>query len=297
MPELLAYRDFLAKYYPSVEVKELKIGNVFEQTKQIKCDIYWRFMGLDCSRFISTSQKVFIVHDYNSLSTPPFARLKNSVKKIINVHPQLRIFLNRKVESGFHFADEIPRRYREMGVSKLFFLQPNSSKKLYDFVCIGGFDRGPVIINFLDKFTEGEFAAEGITILLVGNVPSSLLKRYANCENILFKGRVSNNEIPKLISQARYGVNLVPSVFPYNIQPATKVLEYSAVGIPVITTDYWWARDFEKKQAATFFKLNRNMSNFTIANVRNFKFVVPDVSNYGWEKVINDSRVFSFLDR
>jgi hypothetical protein len=40
--------------------------------------------------------------------------------------------------------------------------------------------------------------------------------------------------------QARAGLNLVPAHRPYTVQTSTKVLEYLAVGLPVVSNRYPW---------------------------------------------------------
>ena len=92
----------------------------------------------------------------------------------------------------------------------------------------------------------------GVRILLVGSVPEKLKRRYARFENIIMKCRVTHNEVATLISQSRFGVNLFRDIYPFNLQPATKVMEYCAVGIPVVTSDYRWIRNFEREKNQIF---------------------------------------------
>src|SRR5690606_2923229 len=56
------------------------------------------------------------IHEYQSLSTPPYAKIKNFSKKIINKKPDGRIFLNKIVAQHFNFNNNIPCIYRDMGV-------------------------------------------------------------------------------------------------------------------------------------------------------------------------------------
>lgn len=297
LPELPAYKDYLHRKYPFVQVEELKTSTIFEHTRYNNCDVYWRFMGLDCNRLVVSPKGSFIVHDYNSLSTRPFPKLKNRIKRLVNIRPNQRVFLNEKVGKEFQFSDGVPEKYRGMGVSEFYLNKCKESKRQYDFICIGGFDRGPVVSNFLDKFTKGIMIERGVRILLVGSVPEKLKRRYAGFENIIMKCRVTHNEVATLISQSRFGVNLVPDIYPFNLQPATKVMEYCAVGIPVVTSDYRWIRNFEREKKSNFFKLSDDMSNFDIEELERFPFINADMSQHKWDEVISHSGAFSFLDK
>ena len=279
LPEIDAYKSYIFEHYPNIEITEHNRDNVFDLQCNSASDICWRFMGIDTPKFHHLRKKPFIIHDYNSLSTKPFPRFKNKLKKMVNVTPNLRIFLNKEVKDGFGFDDGVPFVLRTMGVSKSFFEKRNSSPKKYDFICIGGFDRGSVVTRFLDKFTYGELLKHSVSILLVGDLPEKIFERYSNFGNIIMKKRVSNDQIPTLISQSKFGVNLVPDIYPYNLQPATKILEYSAVGTKIITTDYQWIRIFENKHQGSFFKLDNEMSNFTLSNLAQFKFIHADVGS------------------
>jgi len=53
-----------------------------------------------------------------------------------------------------------------------------------------------------------------------------------------------------MLRRARYGLNLVPDRLPYSEQTSTKLLEYCAVGLPVVSTDYRWVRGFAQQHGA-----------------------------------------------
>lgn len=285
LPEIPAYQNYLAKHYSYVDTFE---STKLENADRLDFDIVWHFMGLDIS-----AKGGYVVHEYNSLSTQPFSLLKNIVKKMVNTKPHQRVFLNETVQSIFSFKDNIPSFCRDMGVDRAFFeVKPNKNPK-YDFVYAGGLNRGYIIKQFLNHFSLN---MKDATLLLVGDAPQKLQEQFKHSPNITFHGRVSHEDIPILLSNARYGLNIMPDVFPFNIQTATKVLEYAAIGLPIITTDYQWIRNFEDQHQGKCFKLKSDMSNLSLEALHRFEFKTPNMKNMSWDDVIRNSNVFSFLD-
>ncbi len=287
LPEISAYKSYLAKYYPSVQTFEsTELGDY--SLKDF--DIIWHFMGADFKGRDSNSN--YVVHEYNSLSTMPFAKAKNYIKSHMNTKPNRRVFLNEIVLDGFGFDDDVPYGLRDMGVDDAFFDVSLSDSPEYDFICVGGLNRGKVVRRCLRHFAKN---MKDTSLLLVGDAPDALRTKFQDCDNIIFKGRVSYEQIPSLMANARYGLNLMPDIYPFNIQTATKVLEYAAVGLPIITTDYKWANDFEVSSQGRYFKLSSDMSNLSLDALDSFDFLLPDVSSLRWSNIIEKSGIFSFL--
>lgn len=283
LPELPAYEAYLAKHYPNVKVfQSTDANNALYQDY----DINWHFMGVDC-----IGQGKYVVHEYNSLSTPPFAKIKNFIKRTVNKKPDRRVFLSEAVRAGFGYQDNVPFHLRDMGIDERFF---NINKEPeYDFVLAGGLNRGPLVAKLLEKFSTGSL--KKTNILLLGDAPEPILSRFKSYENIIFKGRVPYYEMADLIGKARYGLNIQPDYYPFNIQTSTKLLEYCAAGIPVISTDYSWLRQFEAKHKAHFYKLDEELENFDMASLHAFDFAIPNVDAFKWESIISQSNIFSFL--
>jgi len=285
LPEIPAYRKYLAKHHAGVAISQSTAAEAQPQDY----DIVWRFMGTD-----THGEGQYVVHEYNSLSTQPFAKPKNVVKRLINKRPDRRVFLSEKVRQGFGFRDNVPSGLRDMGIDESFFAVKRSKTPDYDFVYAGGLNRGPVIAKVLDRFMGPLRDAK---VLLIGEAPAALSERYKANPNIVFHGRVPYLDIPALMARGRYGFNIMPDIYPFNVQTATKVLEYCAVGLPVVTTDYSWIGDFEKSHDAKFFRISGNFSNLTMDNLARFDFRVPDVKSFMWERVIAESGIFSFLEK
>ena len=73
-----------------------------------------------------------------------------------------------------------------------------------------------------------------------------LKNKFASFANIHFAGPVLHEDVPKYISKAKFAINFMVDEEPFNQQTSTKMIEYAALKIPVVTTDYAWARNFQK---------------------------------------------------
>ncbi len=285
LPEISAYINYINTNldgwsgYDSQEIDDYN---------PLDFDVVWRFMGFDVRR---KGHKV--IHEYNSLSTGLFAYSKNSIKKLVNVRPAARVFLNRAVRSQFSFKDDVPYVLRDMGIDKSFFLNASEAKKEYDFVYAGSLkDRGRVIVNALEQFKSH---CRDAKLLVIGNVPDTIYNHFGGLQNITFTGRVPYSEVPTLACKACYGLNLMPDIYPLNSQTATKVIEYCALGLPVVSSDYKWVRRFESSRQGRFFFLNKDLSNLNVRDIQKFEFCVPNVKDLEWNNLIQASGIFNLL--
>ena len=282
LPEIEAYKKYLAKFYPQITVIDSK------DSPEAKADIHWRFMGMD----IGACGGKYVVHEYNSLSTNPCGAFKNGVKSFLNRRPDRRIFLSPAVQEGFFFQDNIPARLRDMGIDSQFFLP--RAKAEYDFIYVGSMDRVSVIVPFLTYFAK---AMPDKAILLVGRAGDALRETFKNLSNIVFHGPAPYAEIPALLSKARYGLNLMPDVYPFNVQTSTKLLEYCAAGLPIVSSKYAWSEKFANGRGANILWLEKDFANLTGPALERFDFKTPDVRDLEWDAVIKASGVFDFLDK
>ena len=240
LPDIQAYADYFAGRYRIVE----------EHTTQnlASYDILWFFMGW----FRYTAQpEQYVVHEYSSLSVPPFSRLKDRIKLITETKPDLRVFQNRQQLAGLNFKDKIPLVFRDMGVAD-FFRQTKQLAKLYDVVYVGAMDSSRQLHKALDKLL---LLKPDLRVLMVGQASDYLVQRYSTYPHIQFCGVVDYSEIPSLINKATFGLNYIPDRYPYNIQSSTKLLEYFALGLPVIGNMSLWSKDFIAQNAVTYFDL------------------------------------------
>jgi hypothetical protein len=282
LPEIPAYIRFLAQNYPGVRAYN---ASEIRDYHPMEFDIVWRFMGLDIM-----GRGRYIVHEYNSLSTGRTAYIKNLAKRLLNSVPDRRIYLNKIVKTGFIFNDAIPYGFRDMGIASRFF--EVRARPEYDFVYAGSIHRGPEVLKILDHFARH---LKDATILVVGAASPDVIEYYKHASNIIFAGRVHYTEVPELMAKGRYGLNLVPDEYPYNVQTATKVLEYCALNLPIVSMKYRWIENFAQQRGGNFFWLDSDFSNLSLENVAKFDFKTPDVEHRRWRHVIEQSGVFDFL--
>lgn len=290
MPEIPAYRNYLQAHYPHIQ-SDVVLNP--DARKRAQYDVLWRFMGLDFSGKERKGQ--YLVQDYNSLSTPPLAKLKNFIKTICNSTPDQRVFLNGLVQSEFGFRDAVPSYIRDMGVADCFYKAEGRQgvpTPDFDFVYAGKIDRGPEILAFMEHIIK----KTDLTFYIIGEVGDEVRKHFqSRGRQIHFSGRVPYEEVPHHLKRGWYGLNLMPVRYPYSMQTATKVLEYCALGLPVVSNRYPWATQFEQEKKGRFYWIEPDFSNITRPLLEGYEYQVPDVRNCRWDSVIRQSGVFNFL--
>lgn len=227
------------------------------------------------------------IHEYQSLSTPAYANIKNKVKKYINRKPDGRVFLNNFIKNDLNFSDVKPFIYRDMGVDEALFQIPNPSPN-YDVVYCGSISGRVGLIDALLNL------AKFYKVIVVGRM-SEDEKRILSVKNITSTGMVSREELPKIYRDARFGLNFTPDIYPYNVQTSTKTLEYLASGLGVISNKYEWAECFFKKINYQPFWLNNDT---VLDSVKLNSLTSCDYSAmqaYSWENVLSHSNFEGFL--
>ncbi len=278
LPETKVYTDYLGG--KGIEAEIFTSGSGCPDA-----DIFICFMGFDP---IWARQAIFdkkkIIHEYVSLSTPPFARCKDYLKKHLNKQPAGRIYLNEEVRKRLAFSDSIPWIYREMGVNRSFFQQP-TSKPEFDLVYAGA-DRSGL------RQTIRHLAGLGIKILLIGEFTLDF-RGFVNIPGyVFFTGRVGYYEIPALYYKCRTGLNYTPDKYPYNIQTSTKTLEYCAAGLGVVSNRYAWIENFAVSRNARLFWLEDLKAK---EQLDAFRFRIPDLSDLEWNQVLDRAGIIPFL--
>lgn len=270
-PEAYAYEKYLKQRGHEVQLDyELDPNN----------DINIYFMGT-CPFWKKKEGSAIEIHEYQSLSTPPYARLKNLTKKIINRKPNGRIFLNEFVHNDLNFTDRISYIYRDMGVDETLFQRP-SEKPIYDIVYCGSISGRNGLIEVLIKL------AVNYKIVVVGRV-NDVEKLSLQHKNITLLGPIARENLPEIYRNARYGLNYTPDIYPFNIQTSTKTLEYLASGLLVISNRYKWIKNFCDQRYISivpFEELNLSL----ISADPNF-----DLEKYLWENLLNSCNFERFL--
>ena len=282
LPEIDAYVKFFSRGFDCEVITPSAVN-------KSKADVYWHFMGIARSR-----KPAVTLHEYTSSSLSPLAATKNLSKKVLNAKPDFRLFLNRYVYDRFQFRDNIPFGYRDMGVSLNWkSLSAKEKEKKYDFIYTGEITNRN-IKRLINSFTTGSMREH--SLLVVSRDYEPLAGRLREFRNIQFTGPVQHQEVKQLLWQARFGINYMPDKAPFNQQTSTKLLEYAIAEVPIITNDYNWVREFQKKYGGNFFFLEKDLSNFNWESVSSFNYSFPDLSNWTWEHQIKQSGVVKFLE-
>lgn len=271
LPEAYAYRDYFIE-------------------KGFECDFVNKgdpsLLNYDCALLFHgfhpfwKKYPKFIIGEYHSLSTGRYNRVKDLVKRLLNVRSNIYIFLNDDVRRKMWFSNKINYTTRSMGYSEKDFESFKGEEKKFDVVYCGSYRKG--LWEIIKKLAD-----LGLSIAVVG--PEIPFEH----ELITSFGRKEPVEARKIISQAKYGLNYTPDVFPLNIQDSTKVIEYCAAGLGVITNRYKWINHFENIRKARFLSLE---DVFNIEDVENFDFSVPDLKDLKWNKIISRSEILSMLE-
>lgn len=286
LSETEAYRGFFARYgIDCVLVSK-------EEIKKMPCDVEWRLMGTDLS---PRRRGVLKIHEYTSTSIPPWRKWKNLGKKWLNVEPDYRLFLNEYVKNSFGFDDDVEYGYRDMGIPDSwmqFASQPSTNE--FDFVYLG--DLSPVREpeKLLNCFASGHLREQ--SLLVIGKEYEALKNRYNSFQNIQFIGPLPYEQIPQQLKRARFGINFMMDKEPLNRQTSTKFLEYAAVGLPVVSTQYHWIMQFEQQYGGQYCYVRQDLSDLHWERVCGTIYASPDLKSWTWEQQIRQSGVLDCIE-
>lgn len=270
-PEAFAYERYLSLRGHSVQL---------EKTLDPNNDLNIYFMG---TRFSKTKgSRAIEVHEYQSLSTGRLNRLKDWIKVNFSTLPSGRIFLNKYVAEKLNFHDNKPYILRDMGVENELF-QVRNKHSDYDILYCGSYREG------LDKILYS--LSRRFTVLFVGSIPENIRTNITN-SNITFLGRVNRSQLPEIYRTCKYGLNYVPDIEPFNRQTSTKLIEYMASGLGIISNDYHWVNSFFRTKSTTPIWIHE------ILQSRDFTLPDPikeNVDEYRWENILQSCHFESFL--
>ncbi len=285
LPSLEVYQRFLPQNGYEVATLENPPPEMLEDFL-----IEWHFMGSD---WVREKKGRIKIHEYISASVPPFARVKNGLKKRWNVLPDARIFGDPLVKEEMGFRDNLPFLFRPAGVDASFFtIHPHPAE--FDLVYSGAMDSVrnliPWVARFLNQLPDAR-------LLMVGQPSVGLWKAFRKHPGVTFTGRVPYAEVPALLCKAEYGLNLIPNRYPFNIHLNLKLVEYCAVGLKVISTPTAWVRQFERQRQGRFFYLEDKGVALSWEQLRNFSFATPPVDDLVWDRLLETSGILALLER
>ena len=281
LPEISIYKKFFSRYC-FVNCQELSSYSLSD------FDLIWQFMGVD----FHFRKSIPTIHEYASLSVGRGNRIKDFMKRWLNARPSMRIFLNPSIQDAYGFADDVPYCYRDMGVDHRFFEAPDP-EIMYDFVYVGAMDAHRKFHHVLDFFARNPKHR----ILLIGKPSDDLYDAYKGYTNITFTGAVPYQDVSRLAKQAQYALNYIPDKFPYSLQTSTKLLEYVAMGMKVVTTSYHWVNHFEAQRKMRFYKIREDFSGFDWNELNAFSFCNTDIEDLKWEHIVRNSGLDDALMR
>ena len=231
MPELSAYEVHLSALGHRCE------RHSHPATVPLDADIVWWICGSVSAHHSHRLRRSLQVHEYASASVGRWPALKDRLKRWNHPRPDHRIFLNAWVRERMGFEDGVPCSLRDMGVPASFLQATGTQPVDHDLVYLGEMSR---LRGFLP--TLSAISQAGLRLLLVGQVPADLEGFLRLTPGIHCTGRIDQAQVPAQLLRARAGLNLMPDRLPLAMQTSTKVLEYLAVGLPVLSNDYGWAR-------------------------------------------------------
>lgn len=275
-PEAYAYSKYLKNL--NYKVDFIKNKNDFRNYNLII-----KFMGIDYDKFISNQ---IVIHDYASVSTYPLPKIKNKIKKLVNKKPNGRIFLNETVKLEMNFNDNLPYIYRDMGIDNNFFNLPQIPK-IFDIIYSGSFKNRLGLIKRIE-----ELAKKGLNIALIGNISNKQIKLVSKFSNIKIFGVLPRYDLYEIYAQSKIGLNFYPNIYPFNFQTSTKVLEYMASGLGILSNSYKWINYFEKKNDSNFLYYNESLSKDQILN---FNYRNGNLEKYEWDNLLSNIKFEKFI--
>lgn len=280
-PEAFAYKDYLEKMEHCVQLDTQ--DHLYPDN-----DLNIYFMGT--RPFWKKKQGTAIeIHEYQSLSTPPYANVKNLIKKTINRKPQGRIFLNQAVQNHLRFNDNIPHIYRDMGIHNNFFASPHQENTHeYDIVYSGSIDNRPGLCETI------RLLGIKYKILVIGTLSNLNRIELQKNKNITCVGRIKYQDIPELYKKAKFGLNYTPDIFPFNIQTSTKTLEYLAAGLNLISNKYHWIEEFcIQKNYQPIWLHELMQKDYSLHEP--IKKELPNMNSYRWDTILQQSCFNKFI--
>lgn len=277
-PEVIALQEYLT----SQTGFRATVINDERDLQRSEYSLLYRLMGI-APRWRRARTAEF--HDYASLSVGAGAWLKDRIKPALTRRPVLRSFLNEKVQQHYQFSDGVPALTRDMGVPTTFRPIHERRSVEFDFLYAGTLSRKRKTLEMTAAIVKA-----GYTILLVGEPDADTADFAGRHPQVRLAGRVRQIDLPTLASTCRFGLNYTPNVYPFNFQTSTKVLEYCALGLPVVTNRYSWVEECMRTTGGRFYTYDR-MDQISRNDIERFDFLIPNMSEYTWPRVFRRSGV------
>jgi glycosyltransferase involved in cell wall biosynthesis len=230
-PEISAYTIyFQAKGY-EVSSGTVREYNALENPEEY---VLWCIMGFYPTKLRSR----FVIHDYRSLSVGSYTNLKDTIKRLFQPRPNLRIFQNDSMRELMDFADGVETIFLPMGVPDWIFAPKetrDTSLPSGRFCYMGEITRERGVDQFLASFVQKRRNSE--TLVLIGAVEKEIADTYQQACGLIFTGKLPQRDALDVVRNCTYAISTIPYRRPYNVQTPTKLLEYAALGKRIICND------------------------------------------------------------
>ncbi|MBS9918616.1 hypothetical protein [Vibrio alginolyticus] len=283
-PEIYAYQ----KFFNNLEGFDFEIinGKSVKELYSNDSDVYLVKMGFD-PFYIGNSKNSVVIHDYTSCSTGSFPKIKNVIKRRLSKSSDINIFLNDRVREEYGFSMAGNNIIRDMGVDDEFYYD-GELKGEHECIYVGSIANSRGVSMMIDGIVSSN-----MKLSLVGDPCNEIYSKYKGNSNIKFIGKLSRKDTAKEMKKSIFGVNVTPNVYPYYFQTSTKLLEYCAANLKIITNDHVWSTCFMERTNSRFYITN----DFKVRDLYEFEFSTPNVSDYNWKKVIAQSGIVSSLNK
>jgi hypothetical protein len=250
-------------------------------------DVVYRFAGFLRSLGVDTPE----IHEYSSGSTGRVPRIKNLAKSLLSNRPAGRVFTEAFVHRQFHFVRRAPSIFRDIGVSQAFLLARDSVDKDIDVVYVGSISGRAGVAS-----TLCDLASRGFKVAVAGDADATVQSEFSR-NGIEFVRRLTPDEIPRFIARSTHGLNLMPNVYPLIHQTSSKVQEYLAAGLTVISNDYPWIRDHSRSLGFGYINLDDVLGN-PQPKLSTYEPVASDViRGLSWNHVLDRAGFVDFVAR
>ncbi len=227
-PEIAAYRSFFNDVLPSEEIGR----DALAAREDLRSAICWHMMGFYPVR----PQAGLVIHDYRSLSVGRGRWAKDKIKTFLNAKPDARIFQNEALCEAAGFQDGVPSFFLPMGVPEsLLSFRLSPGENFCDFAYIGAMSAERRTAEMIDSFLHRFGSMK--TFFLYGAPEPFLAARYKDFPNVVFKGSLPQSKLFPELKKARVAVNYFPNHEPHLRQTPTKLLEYAALGLRVLSNE------------------------------------------------------------
>ncbi|MDD2324648.1 MAG: glycosyltransferase family 1 protein [Alphaproteobacteria bacterium] len=229
-PEIAAYQSFFVNTFAGEEIRPEALASRPDAAKALA----WHMMGFYPRR----GPTRFVLHDYRSLSVGRWHGLKDGIKRFFCARPDLRVFQNVEMAAAMGFRDNVPTFFLPMGVpaSILSLRKEPVAEPDCDFCYIGVLSQERQSWRMIDSFLKRFGTSKSFH--LYGTPEESIAARYRDRANVVFKGTVPQEAVFRALRRARVAVNYFPDHFPHRLQTPTKLLEYAALGLRVLSNEH-----------------------------------------------------------